>query len=252
MQPHGPQPHGYSPSAAPPGYPQPGVAPGQPNSVPGYPQSGPLPADYPQSGLPPGYPQQVGPAGYPPPRRSNTALLLAAGGAALVLVIAAVVGVGLINRSEDVAPPYEAMSRAFPNLLPAEDGGTIYNGDKCVRVDPRGEKRSDFPDLDLGKWTGAWLCGGFTFRESGFVVFGYRNAKDVRSAVDGLGSKKEFTDVNDGVRYTSYELYACCYAGPKMATTFLDDPDRSSYLLYSAGTSSFDELKKWWRSAPLG
>ncbi|WP_067847248.1 proline-rich domain-containing protein [Nocardia lijiangensis] len=246
MQPYGPMPQpGFGPGhAVPPGYPQVGAPQG-------YPHQHGAPPGYPQAGRQPGYPPH-GMPGHPQPPRSDNRLLFTLGGAALVLVIAVVAGIIVFQRASEVDPPFEAMSRAFPQLLPVEDGGTIYNGDKCVRVDPRGEKRKDFPDLDFGKWTGAWLCGGFTFRESGFVVFGYRNAKDVRSAVDGLGSKKEFTDVNSGVRYTSYELYACCYAGPKIATTFLDDPNRSSYLLYGAGTSSFEELKKWWRSAPLG
>ncbi|MEV0295935.1 hypothetical protein [Nocardia sp. NPDC050710] len=198
-------------------------------------------------------PAHQGPPGYPPPvRRSRTGLIVGAVGAALVLVIAAVVvAAALSNRADAVDPPYKAMSQAFPRLLPVEDGGKGYNGAPCTRLDPKKSERARSGENDFGRWIGGWECEGDGFATPDYLIYAYRSAKAVRSVVDGLTPKKEFTEINGGVQYTSYELYGCCYAGPKIATTFPDDANRSTYLMYSRGSTSMRSLIEWWKSAPL-
>ncbi|MFE3441954.1 hypothetical protein ACFXNW_02875 [Nocardia sp. NPDC059180] len=70
--------------------------------------------------------------------------------------------------------------------------------------------------------------------------------------IGGQGANSEYTDVNDGVSYTSFELYGCCLALPKIATVFPDHSDRSHFMVYSSGLIGFDDLKAWWRDLPLG
>ncbi|MEU2253167.1 hypothetical protein [Nocardia xishanensis] len=235
MQPYGPTPQpGFGPGhAVPPGYPQVGAPPG-----------------YPPAGRQPGYPQH-GMPGHPQPPRSNTRLLFALGSAALVLVIAVVAGIIVFQRASEVDPPFDAMSRAFPQLLPPDESRTGYQGAKCMRYGPDDVERYDLGGMRFGKWTGAWECRGGSAAVE-FTVYSFRKQKEVRPAIDRTGAHTEYTDVNGGVTYTNFELYGCCRVGPKLATVFFDDPDRSAYMLYLNSQGNLDELKKWWRSAPLG
>ncbi|MCP2316159.1 hypothetical protein APR12_001496 [Nocardia amikacinitolerans] len=244
MQPYGPphQPGHWPGHAAPPGhpqYPQQHGAPlgsPYPGAVPGHPSAGPMP----------GYP----PHGMPGRPRSNNRLLLGLGGAAVVVVIALVVGTMVFRQVSKVDPPFEAMSRAFPQLLPTENGGAGYQGAKCTRYGPDDVERYDLGGMRFGKWTGAWECEGGS-DDVEFTVYSFRDTGDVRSGIDSTGAHTEYTDVNGGVTYTNFELYGCCRVGPKLVTVFFDDADRSDYMLYLNSQQSFDQLKKWWRSAPL-
>lgn len=157
-------------------------APAPPHPYPNFPvnQGGwPPPAGFaPQPGMPPypGMPRSSNPTGW---------IVL---GVVVVLVVAAVLALVVLRRGGGESE-LDKMKDAFPGLVqPVRSGvsGTGYDGHKCYHETAGSTLIAPHNDsLNLGAWTDAWDCWGFTDKPT-YVVLAYPAQSDVRRVVDSL------------------------------------------------------------------
>lgn len=100
--------------------------------------------------------------------------------------------------------------------------------------------------MDYGRWTAAWRCNDY-------IVVSYRDATDARAAIDVMKPhEEEYTDRDrNGTTYTNFVLFSGITDQPTVATVFLDDPDRSSFVLF-VSDCCIGVVKERWRSLPIG
>ncbi|MGV9677853.1 serine/threonine-protein kinase [Nocardia sp. NPDC003482] len=167
------------------------------------------------------------------------------------------------RQGEEYVAALRAASIAFPKMVPAERTvGTTRSGyghSSCEGVPGFRAFDPEFDTIDFKTYIGAWQCLGAEVVT--FSIYAYRSPDDVRAVVAGLPPHTRTVEVNNGVAYTNYEFWhdaRSIYQKPFVSrvTTFLDDPDRATFLLIARPMSSADgaaeRLHAWWSTAPIG
>ncbi|WP_280258326.1 serine/threonine-protein kinase [Nocardia wallacei] len=223
-------------------------------------------------------PPPISPA---PKQRFTRASVLVGAGIALVVVLG--VGVGIVVGTQTSTSPAAApkttsaaptadpqkakdeaeatasiksISAAFPKLVPADISApngsklTGYEGRECNFIAKYWRPYVAPDEVNYGNWVGGWRCNGKG--DAGFTILSYRSPADVQSAVGALAAERS-VDAKNGHSYTNYKLFNKDRNGNEaavMITTFPDDPERASYLMYLTpawtGRAQMDKLVNWW------
>ncbi len=230
-----------------------------------------------------------------PPRRALAGVfgVLALG---LVVVVALAVGavVVLQSRSDSgqetaaapaTAPPkaaspapapdpLAASRRAFPTLLPQEEGsiGEGYEDATCY-AEKRGDRLNiDEEALTSSPWILAWECRRDIDNPFGmsYTVLEYQSAAAARSVVEKLPANAATPGRKSGVPFTQHLWIRADPPGPvpsyyytaRLVVGFPSETTHANYLVYASHRGparnpqvplppAEDELAKWWTTAPL-
>ncbi|WP_176580412.1 serine/threonine-protein kinase [Nocardia lijiangensis] len=250
------------------------------------------------SGPPPGYPPHGPnhPGVQPVPPRRGLAGVFGVLALGLVVVVALAVGavVVLVSRSDSgqetaAAPatalpkaaspapapdPLAASRRAFPTLLPQEEGsiGEGYDEATCY-AEKRGDRLNiDEEALTSSPWILAWECRrdvGNPFGMS-YTVLEYQSAAAARSVVEKLPANAATPGRKSGVPFTQHLWIRADPPGPvpsyyytaRLVVGFPSETTHANYLVYASHRGparnpqvplppAEDELAEWWTTAPL-
>ncbi|KAF0849286.1 hypothetical protein [Nocardia caishijiensis] len=154
------------------------------------------------------------------------------------------------GSSEVVTPTAESISTAFPRLVPQSAEGEVgYRGATCWQTDREYIPSANAGDPEFGNWAWQWRCyGGGDGNDPFYRIYAYHSSVDVQSVVAGLPPSSMTTDVNNGREYTNHQYTD---NGNKIITTFSGDPQRATFLMFTDGYGTPDEVMNWWRAAPL-